>query len=336
MDLDLESEKFSQLRRAWEGGDNTVLPELLTIRMNLLDSILMQARTLVDYLVKHNIQPRILLSGFKGVHVFIDFPTVQFSSLIVAKQILSKLTGELKAETGVAFDPAVVGDASRLCRIPNTIHFEASRLLSRSQYAVPVTVKELMGLTAESYDELCSHPRLVPISRKASVEVLAMLTRIGQDLDPDEIHPHVAITPKGPVRNPEKLEAYEHECTKEVLADEDFDELDIRPCFKKARLERRSLEGPGGHLMRIGAVMELAMQGLSIASIVRWFSFCIDYDSALTETNIKSLISAGYMDKRMDEYGFEHRKGLRCETIQRCGFCLKEECKIYERKLLRR
>ena len=332
MDLDVESERFSELRRVWESGSSAVLPELLALRMNLLNEVLQQARTLVGYLRKHGIYPRVLLSGFKGAHVFIDFPAIQFSSVGTAKQVLSKLVEELKAETGVIFDPAVVGDVSRLCRIPNTQHFDASKLLGRPQFAVPVTVEELTSLTAENYDHLCSAPRFIPTSRKESNEVLVMLSRIEQDMDLDE----VAVSPKGSVRDPERLEAYERECTEEILAGEDFDNLNIRPCFKKVRREKISLEGGNGHMMRIGAVMELATQNLSIASIVRWFDFCNDYDPRITETAVKGLISRGYTDKYLDEYGSEHRKGFRCDTIRRCGFCLKDKCAIYLRKLTRR
>jgi hypothetical protein len=332
MDFDVENERFSELRKAWEIGDITILPELLALRTNLLNEVLQQARTLVDYLVKRGIQPRILLSGFKGVHVFVDFPAVQFCSVAMAKQMLSKLTEQLKAETSVAFDPMVIGDVSRLCRIPNTLHFDASKLLERSQFAVPVTVGVLMSLTAEGYDQLCSVPRPIPISRKESNEVLAMLTRIEQDMNLDE----VAVTQMSSVKNSDRLEAYERECTREILADDDFDELDIRPCFKKVHREKISLHGGSGHKMRIGAVMELAMQGLSIPSIVRWFSFCDDYDPTVTEKAIIDLISRGYTDKHMDEYGSEHRKGLRCETIQKCGFCLKDACPIYQKKFGRR
>jgi hypothetical protein len=168
--------------------------------------------------------------------------------------------------------------------------------------------------------------------RKESDEVLAMLTRIEQDMDLDEI----AVAPRSSIKNLEKLEDYEGGCTREILTDEDFDELEIRTCFKKAHCERISLEGSGGHKMRIGAVMELAMQGLSIPSIVRWFSFCRYYDPAKTEQAVEDIISRGYADKYFDEWGHERRKGLKCKTIQQCGFCLKEQCPIYRGKFMRR
>jgi hypothetical protein len=141
------------------------------------------------------------------------------------------------------------------------------------------------------------------------------------------------VTMKKLVKNPEKLAQYVKECTREILNAEGYDELNIRPCFVHVRKERISLTGGNGHKMRIGAFKELSMQNLSINSMVRWFDFCSDYNAALTERNIRSLISAGYADKNTDECGSERRKGFRCETIRECGFCLKDDCRIYQKKV---
>jgi len=334
IDLDVESPELSDLRTRWEHGDKSVVDQLLVLRMTLLREVLKQANTFVSYLVKRGIHPRILLSGFKGIHIFIDFPCVQFSSLEVAKYIIRKFLDYVKIQVAkesnidVVFDTTVIGDLSRLCRIPNTANIKATKLLGRPQYAVPVTVEQLISLTPEEYDRLCSTPRFTEVERRESHEVLVMLTRITEDMDLDE----VAITTKTSVKDTERLEAYERECTKEILTDEDYEELNIRPCFKRVRKELISLDGPGGHMMRIGAVMELAARGLSISSIVRWFDFCHDYDPAITETAVNSIISRGYTDKYVDEYGREYRKGFRCTTIQRYGFCLEDKCEIYKRK----
>lgn len=334
IDLDVESPELSNLRTRWEHEDKTVIEQLLALRVNLLREVLKQAKAFVTYLLKRGIQPRILLSGFKGVHVFIDFPSVQFSSLEIAKHIIRMYLDEVKVQVAketnvdVVFDSSVIGDVSRLCRIPNTVNIKATKLLGRPQYAVPATIEEFMSLGHKEYDKLCASPRYLQVSRKESHEVLVMLTRITEDMDLDE----VALTPKGSVKDSERLEDYERECTQEILTDEDYEDLNVRLCFKKVRTEKISLDGAGGHLMRIGAVMELATQGLSIPSIVRWFDFCSDYDPITTEAAVKSLISRGYTDKYVDEYGREDRKGLKCTTIQRCGFCLGDACPVYQRK----
>ncbi len=337
IDIDVESDEFSELKSRWDKGDGSVKAELQRLREALLVDVLAQAKSVVTYLKAHNMAPRILLSGFKGVHLFVDFSAAQFSSLEAAKQIMRKLTEDISArsfqETGVKvnFDPTVMGDLSRLCRIPNTPNSKACKLLGRIQYAVPVTVEAFLSLTPEDYDRLCSDQRFVPLCRKESSEILARLTVIEQNAGLDE--DDVTVTILCSAKDPERLAAYEHDCTKEILSDEDFDKLSIRSCFKNVRRQRVSLRGGNGHKMRIGAVMELARQGLSIASIVRWFSFCGDYDPAVTEKAVIDLISRGYTDNHLDEYGEERRKGMRCETIRKCGFCLADKCTIYQKKL---
>jgi hypothetical protein len=138
--------------------------------------------------------------------------------LEVAKCVIRKFLDEIKAQVSdVNFDPTVVGDVSRLCRIPNTVNSKASKLLGRAQYAVPLSVEKFMSIVPDDYDTLCSSPRYAQELRMESHEALVMLTRITDDMDLDE----AAITPKGSVKDPERLEAYARESTKEILADED-------------------------------------------------------------------------------------------------------------------
>jgi hypothetical protein len=96
--------------------------------------------------------------------------------------------------------------------------------------------------------------------------------------------------------------------------------------------EKISLNGGGGHNMRIGAAMELAKQNLSIPSIARWFAFCNDYNAIISEKCTVDLISRGYMDEHVDEDGSEHKKGMTCKKILESGFCLKDDCRIYQKK----
>jgi hypothetical protein len=338
IDIDVENEEFKKLKSLWEKGDLSVVPRLQILRSITMEEVLKQAKCVITYLKAQCIEPRILLSGFKGVHLFVDFPSLQFSTTEDAKQVTRKFLEELAvnvtAETGIKadFDTAVMGDVSRLCRIPNTQNKKASKLLGRIQYAVPLTIDEFMDLTPPDYDRLCSAQHYVQIARLESLAILPKLTKISFEMKFDDELSIPVVTGKKSVRNPEKLAHYAKECTREILNAEGYDELDIRPCFVHAREERVSLTGGNGHKMRIGAVKELSMQNLSIGSMVRWFDFCSDYNAALTERYITNLISAGYTDEYMDERGSERRKGYRCETIRECGFCLKDDCRIYQKK----
>lgn len=186
IDIDVENEEFKELKSLWEKGDQTVMEKLMDLRLSAMEEVLKQAKSVITYLQGQNIEPRILLSGFKGVHLFVDFPSVQFSTTetakLVTRKFLEELAAHVTAETGIKadFDSAVMGDVSRLCRIPNTHNKKASRLLGRPQYAVPVTIEEFMNLALADYDSLCSDRQYVQISRKESPAILPKLTAIAE------------------------------------------------------------------------------------------------------------------------------------------------------------
>jgi len=330
IDIDLESPAFSDLMTRFEKGDN-VVSELLALRHELLGGVIDYAKSLVSVLTKQGIVPRVILSGFKGLHIFIDLVPVQFGSLEMAKQVLTYFTRKLAQDANIRIDTSVCGDLSRLCRIPNTVNVKASKVLGRPQYAVPVAFDKLKTLTPEAYDQLCFTQEFVAVSRVESMDVSRELIKIARDLDPDDISLNIG---KGHVRDPTKVAEYEAECTREILTDEEFADLPIRPCFKHVREHCVPLDGSQGHMMRIAAAMELALADLSISSIVRWFNFLHDFDPDFTRRKVEELISYGYMDKSVDDYGNLARRGFKCSTIQtKCAnYCLMEQCPIFMRR----
>ncbi|MFX0204237.1 MAG: hypothetical protein ACFFCW_49705, partial [Candidatus Hodarchaeota archaeon] len=328
IDIDLESPAFSDLMTRFVKGDD-VVSELLALRQKLLSVVIDYAKSLVSVLTKQGLVPRVILSGFKGLHIFIDLVTVQFGSPEMAKQVLTYFTQKLAQDANIRVDTSVCGDLSRLCRIPNSLHVKATKVLGRLQYAVPICIDELKTLTPETYDHFCSVQKFVAVSRLESMAVSRELLKIAQNLDPDDISLNIG---KGHVRDPTKVAEYEVECTREILTDDEFDALPIRPCFKRIRKQFLHLDGSQGHLMRIAAAMELATQRLSIASIIRWFNFTSDFDPDITRRKVEELISYGYMEKTVDSYGSVIRRGWRCATIQsKCpDFCLKDRCPIFK------
>jgi len=334
IDLDVESPEFAELKRRWEAGEK-VEEKLRSVRGNLLKETIEEAKALVGYLVNQSITPRILLSGFKGLHIFIDFPPVQFSSKEAAKTLIRQYVENIKAAIDknikLNIDTSVLGDLSRLCRIPNTQNSKASKLLGHPQYAVPITVEECLQLTAETYDELCARQRWFLAKRDESSTMLRNLVNLADDLGELPLESSFDY-----VRDPEEIEKYEAECTIEILNDADFEDLDIRSCFKYVRRERIALDGSQGHMFRIAAARELACTGLSINSSVRWFDFNPDFDPVKTRRKIEELISHGHMNKFPDEYGHLSRRGWKCSTIQsRCpDYCLREKCRFFRRGVL--
>jgi len=329
IDLDLESPEFKALMLRLEKGED-VLDEVLPLRRTLLAQVIEEAKRLVNILIQRGITPRIVLSGFKGVNIFIDFVPVQFSFPGLAKKVLEVFTE--KVVKGVKIDMSVVGDLSRICRIPNSLHTKASNVLGRLQFCVPITIDELKSLTVDKYDALCSSQRLMIVKRVESVEVSRELAKIVEELDPDDFL--VNVGRHGYVKDPELVAEYERETKREVLASEDYEELRMRTCFKRIRRESIQLDGSDGHNMRLAAVCEMMMNEISISSIVNWFDFCADFDPEFTRRKVEEIISYGYGRKEINEFGEVIRKPWRCSTIiKKCpSYCLRENCPTHRRK----
>jgi hypothetical protein len=330
IDLDLESSEFKALMLRLEKGED-VLEEVLRLRRTLLAQVIKEAKRLVEVLARRGIIPRIVLSGFKGVNIFIDFAPVQFSFPELAKTVLSSFTERVAKEADVRVDMSVVGDLSRICRIPNTLHSKASKVLGRPQYCVPITVDELETLTVDQYDALCSAQRLTVVQRFENIDVSREIVRIVKELDPDDFL--VNVGRNGYVKDPELVAEYEREARREIFASEDYEELRMRPCFKRVRRESIQLDGSEGHNMRLAAVAEMIANEISIPSIVRWFDFCADFNPDVTRRKVEEIISYGYGRKEINEFGEVVRRPWRCFTIiKKCpSYCLREECPTYRR-----
>ncbi len=91
------------------------------------------AKKLVAWCVKHDIQPRITFSGGKGFHVFIDIKTL---SLKNAKRTLNQFCNELSDAAGfITVDRVIFGDTNRLIRLPNTKHSKSGL------YCIPLNLE---------------------------------------------------------------------------------------------------------------------------------------------------------------------------------------------------
>lgn len=111
---------------------------------------------------------RVTLSGHKGLHLYLDFPTLapnngSFGQFKVGlKEYGEQVMSWLDATAGgVNIDQWVDVDASdlgRLSRHPNTIHHDAA-YDDETRWCVPITMDELAELHVDDYLELTREPR---------------------------------------------------------------------------------------------------------------------------------------------------------------------------------
>lgn len=110
----------------------------------------------------------VLLSGFKGAHLYMSFQTLYLPSELYTPMYASFFES-LSEESGLKVDTRVKDLGTRVLRVPNTVNMKASIILGKPVFSVPVTVEELMSIdSVERYDELCSFPRIIEYEDKIS------------------------------------------------------------------------------------------------------------------------------------------------------------------------
>lgn len=135
----------------------------------LLARARMVARSILD--AEREQHFRVALSGHKGIHIYLDFPTVdpgngslaQFKNGLAAygrwlMQWLDDAAGGLDIDRWVDVDGS---DLARLARHPYTRHHGVA-YTDEPRYCVPVTVAELAELDVDEYEALTAVPRPLP------------------------------------------------------------------------------------------------------------------------------------------------------------------------------
>jgi len=92
------------------------------------------------FLLQENLKHLILFSGEKGFHLYIY--TKNYESLTTPKNALLNshnfLISKMNLKNGIDVDHHIIGDVSRLMRIPNTLH------LNSKLYCIPLTTEDLI------------------------------------------------------------------------------------------------------------------------------------------------------------------------------------------------
>lgn len=130
---------------------------------------------------------RASLSGHKGIHLFLDFPTLpedlgSFQKYIEGmNDYADSLVEEFANRTGLTdldrYVDVTSSDLGRLCRVPNTIHSGATTSFGEERFCVPVTVSELAELTADDYHRLTRAPREMPWESRNPLDSVGEIVR---------------------------------------------------------------------------------------------------------------------------------------------------------------
>ena len=293
---------------------------------------------------------RVVLSGHKGLHLYLDFPTIspgngdfgQFKSGL--KQYGERVMSWLDSTAGgINIKPWVDVDASdlgRLARHPNTIHHSAA-YDDVTRWCVPITVNELADLRVEDYLDLTQGPRWPdgyernPSTSAGDKVVQAIRNATASNR-----------TGSGSTYNSDLIDYYDHELDdrwygdtsdleqneKELISDlepangdielEDIDFLTANyPCITAFRNRDDAFEHENAsHTMEISIIGKFVEMGVPREVIHKFFAQIPGYREEYTDEQVNKIIGREY-------------KSFNCATIadRAPTFCLGKRCPVYER-----
>jgi len=264
---------------------------------NLQDAYV-DACMLVDALKSDNVRYAIVFSGKKGFHVYVLFnywkPPNKDTAIVVNRSIYYYY---LETANYTTMDYRLVGDVSRLIRIPNTKHSESKR------YAIPLDPD-----VCNKYDI----SDIICMSREPKPLILSS----GDLRDPREyVNIHSAMS-ETMLYSSKPLDIRGHSIPlsrKQVL---DLLRDLVRPCIIKV-LE---VDPEPPHDIRTYFVTELVWLGYSIDEIV-------DIIRALSWEDFNEKITRYHVTKIYEKVVRERRLyPPTCKTLRDKGYCLRDKC----------
>lgn len=297
---------------AWRRDMSALLARVRMIASSIIDA------GKADYI-------RASLSGHKGLHLYLDFPTIspnngtfqQFKNGLsdYGDEVMNWLddtAGGVNIEQWVDVDAS---DLGRLARHPNTINFGA-KYDDQTRWCVPVTIEELADLTVESYLELTRSPRWpdgysrTPSTTAGNKVVQAIRTATSSQ-----------STSKSSKSSYDR-QAVENYDPEENIEFADLDFLTAnKPCIKAFRERDDAFDhSSSSHEMELNIIARFVEMGVPREVIHEYFEKIPNYDEEITNRQINKVIGRGYTE-------------FNCESVadRAPQFCLGRECSVYQR-----
>lgn len=299
---------------------------------DLLTRIRMVSKELVDQ--GFDKYWRASLSGYKGVHLYLDFPPLD-KDLGTPKQykngmdsFTQGIINGLKNESGIDdledyIDVSSGWDFSRLTRLPNTIHEKATKQFNETRYCVPVSIEELKNIGIKEYVALTKSKREVPekcerfpnlsTKKKAEKEIKTATKTVREEHSPS-------------IKSEELFDNYVDDVVNEnVTLDDVRFLLKRKPCiWEFSQNPDKFNQGNSSHIMEMQCIMAMQSIGAPLDVMHEFFEehpnreIHPQYDQEETSKRIKEVLSRDYQE-------------FNCSTVLEDApqFCLKQGCKTY-------
>jgi hypothetical protein len=294
-----------------------------------MSALLARARMIAKAIIEADQEEhfRVALSGHKGLHLYLDFPTIAPSNgdYKQFKKGLKKYGEDVMAwldstAGGVNIDPWVDVDASdlgRLARHPNTIHHSA-KYDDTTRWCVPITVAELATLTVDDYLELTESPRWPDGYERNPSEVAG--DKVVQAIRNASVSTNNS-SGHGSSFDFAAVKRYEEESNDRIeLADISFLTAN-KPCIEAFQNRDDAFDhGNASHTMEISIIANFVEMGVPRDVIHKFFENIPGYREDYTDEQIDKIVGRGY-------------KEFNCGNIATKApmFCLGDSCSVYQR-----
>ena len=293
-----------------------------------ISALLARARMIATAIIESNQEGhfRAVLSGHKGLHLYLDFPTIspqngdfhQFKNGLKSygesvMSWLDSIGGGLNIQKWVDVDAS---DLGRLARHPNTIHHGA-KYDDQTRWCVPITLAELADLHVEDYLELTEQPRWPDGYARHNSETAG--NKVVQAIRNASSSGYSSSANRS-TYNKKAVEEYD-----EQAKDIDIDDIAFltanKPCIEAFRKRDDAFEhGNASHTMEISIIANFVELGVPREVIHEFFEDIPGYDSDYTDEQIDEIIGRKY-------------KQFNCNNIadKASMFCLGSDCSVYNR-----
>lgn len=301
-----------------------------------MSALLVRSKMVARALIDANIGKywRWSLSGHKGLHGFLDFPTLspdegsfrQFKNGLAAYseglvEQLNDVSGGVDIEPWLDVDSS---DLARLVRHPNTRHHGVNHVAS-NRWCVPISTRELASLDdPNDYLTLTSGPRAIPESCERNPSENAEQT-VAQYVR--NASGSMTARKNSTVYSRAAVENYKEESNEKIEV-EDIPLLTAnKPCIASEKEGITSFKdredafdhGSASRTMEIGVIKELMNKNVPVDVIIEFFEDIPGFDEGYTRNLVEDVIGR--------QYG-----PLKCENIIRNAetFCLGSSCNLYD------
>lgn len=288
----------------FEGGDYEGDGDRSAWRRDL-SHLLVRVRRVAKYVLAKGEEAewRASLSGHKGVHLFLDFPTLEpttgnFYQFVegtgeYATDLMDHVASETRLDDLQRYVDVTSSDLGRLCRAPNTIHGGASEAFGETRYCVPISIEELAEIDVDRYEELTSEPRPCPYEeRHPSADVAEVLERYVATASD---HARATGTGSDSTVDYSLVEDYKEQSNDDITLDDiEFLTAD-RPCvWSFYERDDKYQYGSQSHYMEMYCIRELLEHNVPIEVIKDFLDSAPQYDEDYSEQRIKEIISRDY------------------------------------------